>query len=159
MLQRTVGIGEMCISNRLNEVIVTYSLGSCVGLALYDRELRLAGLIHCMLPLSSMNAAKASDTPELFVDTGVAALLQAMYDAGSEPRRLIARVAGAASPMDENGTFRIGERNMVVLRKMLQNNRIRLVAEEIGGTEARTMYFHVADGRIVLKSRGRESEL
>lgn len=158
-MQRTVGIAEMVVARSPDDVLVTYSLGSCVGLTLYDPVAGLGGLIHCMLPLSSLNAEKAQQSPCMFVDTGVAELLQQLYDRGADRRRLLAKVAGGAAPLDDQGTFRIGERNLAVLRKMLANNGIAIRGEQTGGTAARTMYLHLDSGRTTVKSRGREVEL
>jgi len=157
--QCTVGISEMLVRSGGEEVLVTYSLGSCVGLALYDPAIRAGGLIHCMLPLSKIDPAKAQAAPAMFVDTGVPALLQALFDLGAEKKRLVAKVAGASSLLDEKGLFKIGERNYTVLRKLLWKNDILIAAEEVGGTAARTMYLHMATGRTVIRSQGQEREL
>ncbi|MCC7492812.1 MAG: chemotaxis protein CheD [Fimbriimonadaceae bacterium] len=158
-MQKTIGIAELAVSRTAADVLVTYSLGSCVGLTLFDPTRGLGGMIHCMLPLSSINDEKARQSPAMFVDTGIAELLRLLYEAGADPRRLIAKVAGGAAPLDDNGTFRIGERNLAVLRKMLSNNSIVLRGEQTGGTAARTMYLYLDSGRTVVKSRGREVEL
>ncbi len=155
----TVGISEMKVSTEPGDVLVTYSLGSCVGLAVYDPVACIGGLIHCMLPLSKIDPAKAAATPAMFTDTGVPALLQEMLNRGASKRRLIAKVAGAAALMDEKGMFKIGERNFTVLRKILWKNDILIAAEETGGTIARTLYLYMDTGRTVIKSQGQEHEL
>lgn len=158
-MQYTVGIAEMKVSNRPGDVIVTYSLGSCVGLSLYDPQVQVGGLIHCMLPLSRIDQVKAKNTPCMFTDTGVPKLLQAMMDLGASRKRLIAKVAGAGAPLKDNGVFKIGERNYVVLRKVLWKNEIMIAAEDVGGTAARTMSLHIANGLTTVKSGGQEAEL
>lgn len=155
----TVGISEMKVSTVPEDVLVTYSLGSCVGLTLYDPVVGIGGLIHCMLPLSKIDPAKAASNPAMFTDTGVPALLQAMLNLGASKRRLIAKVAGAAALMDEKGMFKIGERNFTVLRKILWKNDILIAAEETGGTIARTLYLYMDTGKTIIKSQGREHEL
>lgn len=155
----TIGISEMRVSNNPDDVLVTYSLGSCVGLTLYDPVTRVGGMIHCMLPLSRIDPAKAAAKPEMFTDTGVPALIQAVLNLGGSRKRLVAKVAGAASPLDDKGMFKIGERNYVVLRKVLWKNEILIAAESIGGTIARTMFLHIATGTTIIKSGGQEVEL
>lgn len=155
----TVGISEMGTSASPADVLVTYSLGSCVGLALYDPQAGVGGLIHCMLPLSKIDPAKAQHKPEMFVDVGVPALLQAVYDRGAKKKNLIAKVAGAARLLDEKGTFKIGERNYTVLRKVLWKNDILIAAEDVGSSIPRTMYLYMNSGRTVIKSGGVENEL
>ena len=156
---RVVDISDMIVSTNREEVIVTYSLGSCVGVTLYDPVAGVGGMIHCMLPLSKINKERAQDTPCMFVDTGVMKLLQAVFDLGAERGRIIAKVAGAAKLLDKKEMFRIGERNYTVLRKILWKNDILISAEAIRGTIARTMYLYMADGRVTWKSKGVETDL
>jgi chemotaxis protein CheD len=149
----------MKISDQPDDVLVTYSLGSCVGLALYDPVLRVGGMIHCMLPLSEIDPAKAQANPCMFTDTGVPALMTALLDMGAQKKRLIAKVAGAAKLLDEQGTFKIGERNYIVLRKILWKNDILIAAEDTGGNKTRTLSLHLDTGRTMVKSQGQEVEL
>jgi len=158
-VNHTIGISEMKVSSRPEDILVTYSLGSCIGVSLYDPAIQVGGLIHCMLPLSKIDPPKAEANPCMFTDTGVALLLQAVFDMGAERKRLVAKVAGAASFLDEKEMFRIGERNYTVLRKILWKNDILIAAEDIGGTISRTMYLYIAGGQTVVKSGGREVEL
>ncbi len=158
-MQYTVGISEMLFSNRMEDVLVTYSLGSCIGLTLYDPDAQVGGMVHCMLPLSRIDPVKAVETPGMFIDTGVVHLIQGVLDLGAQKRRLIARVAGAAKLLDESGVFNIGERNCVVLRKVLWKNNILIAAEETGNTIPRTLYLYMDTGRTTIKSQGQEREL
>lgn len=155
----TVGISEMRVSRDPQDVIVTYSLGSCVGLTVFDPVAHIGGMVHCMLPLSKIDPAKAQATPCMFTDTGVPALLQAVLDLGAQKKRLVAKVAGASRLLDEKGTFNIGERNYTVLRKVLWKNDILIAAEDVGGTIPRTLYLYLDSGRVAIKSRGTETEL
>lgn len=158
-MQITVGISEMKVSREPDDVIVTYSLGSCIGLSLYDPQVKVGGLIHCMLPLSRIDQEKAKANPEMFTDTGVPRLIQQVLNMGGSRKRLIAKVAGGAAPLRDNGVFKIGERNYVVLRKILWKNDILIASEEVGGTIARTMYLYMDSGRTTIKSGGQEREL
>ena len=154
-----VGISEMIVSDNPEDLIITYSLGSCVGLTLYEPRLRIGGLIHCMLPLSKIDPARALERPCMFTDTGVPLLLTTLIGMGAEKRNLIAKVAGAASLLDNNGSFNIGERNQVILRKLLWKNQILIQGEETGGTKARTMSLNMENGVTMLRSGGVEYEL
>jgi chemotaxis protein CheD len=158
-VQYTVGISEMRVTNSMFDVLVTYSLGSCVGLTVYDPVALVGGMIHCMLPLSKIDPAKGAAQPYMFVDTGVPELLIAVYRLGAERKRLIVKVAGAASLLDEKGLFKIGERNYIVLRKLLWKNNILIEAEDVGGTAARTVYLYLDTGKTIVKSGGKEKEL
>lgn len=158
-MQHVIGIAEMQVSNQPDDILVTYSLGSCVGLTLYDPVVSVGGMIHCMLPLSKLDPAKAQANPCMFTDTGVAKLLQAVFDMGAERRRIIAKVAGGASLLDEKGLFKIGERNHTVLRKMLWKNSVAVAGENVGGSISRTIYLNIKTGCTILKSCGKEVEL
>jgi chemotaxis protein CheD len=156
---RHVSISEMKIANKSDDVLATYSLGSCIGLSLYDPELRLGGMIHCMLPASKVDVAKARVSPAMFVDTGVPALLQAMFNRGAKRKRLIAKVAGAAAPLDGKGYFKIGEHNFTVMRKILWKNDVLISAEDVGGNIARSMYLYIGNGMTVIRSKGIKRQL
>ena len=158
-MQLTVGISEMKVSTDPKDTLITYSLGSCIGVALFDPDAGVGGLIHCMLPLSRLDPDKAKKNPQMFTDTGVPALIQTLLDRGGTRKRMIAKVAGAASPLNDNGMFKIGERNYVVLRKVLWKNEILIAAEDVGGTVARTMSLHISNGKTTIRSGGKESEL
>jgi chemotaxis protein CheD len=158
-MNRTVGISEMHISRDPADVLATYALGSCVGVSFYDSQARVGGLIHCMLPLSRIDPAKAERNPYMYVDTGVPALLQALFDLGAQRKTLIAKVAGGSKIMDANSVFNIGERNHTVLRKVLWKNDILVAGEDVGGTAPRTMYLHMESGRTILKVSGEEKEI
>jgi chemotaxis protein CheD len=155
----TVDISDMKIARNREDVIVTYSLGSCVGLTLYDPVAGIGGMIHCMLPLSKIDPEKAKIKPYMFVDTGVASMLGELYALGAQRKNLIAKVAGAGSPLGREETFRIGQRNYTILRKFLWKNNILIAKEDVGGSKARTLYLYMADGRTTVKSEGREVEL
>jgi chemotaxis protein CheD len=154
-----IGISEMRVSADPDDVLVTYALGSCVGLALFDPEARVGGLIHSMLPLSRIDPAKAARNPLMFVDTGAPALMQALFDMGAQRKNLVAKVAGASNIMDAGGVFNIGERNHTVLRKVLWKNDILVAGEDVGGSQPRTLYLHIGSGRTVLKVSGGEKEI
>ncbi len=158
-MQHVIGIAEMKVVSHPDEVLVTYALGSCVGLSLYDPVAGVGGMIHCMLPLSKIDIGKAQANPCMFTDTGVALLLQAVFDGGADRRRLVAKVAGGASLLDDKGLFKIGERNYTVLRKVLWKNNIMVSGEDVGGATSRTMHLYMDSGRTTIKSGGKEVEL
>ena len=147
-----VGMGEMEISSRLEVILTTYSLGSCVGVTLYDPVLQVGGMIHCMLPLSKADIRKSTDRPEMYVDTGMGLLLQSMFNHGAIRDRLIVKVAGASRILDQGGYFKIGERNYAILRKVLWKNNLLIASEEVGGAIPRTMSLEIATGRTWIRT-------
>jgi len=156
---QVVGISEMFVSTNSNERIVTYSLGSCVGVSIYDPIAKIGGMVHCMLPLSKIDPQKAKDKPYMFTDTGVTFLLQELFDLGATRQKMIVKVAGAASLLDKKGFFKIGERNYTVLRKVLWKNNLLIEAEDVKGAASRTLTLYMDTGITTVKSGGKEVEL
>ena len=144
----------MYVSADPRDELITYSLGSCIGITAHDREAGVGGLIHCLLPLSKTNPEKAKILPAMFVDTGVLNFLNALYALGASSSRLVIKVAGGANLMDEENRFRIGERNVTVLRKMTWKNKLLLKAADVGGTTPRTVSLHVGNGTTRVFTRG-----
>lgn len=155
----TVGIAEMQVTNDREDVLVTYALGSCLGLATFDPVAGVAGLLHCMLPLSKLDPDKARLSPCMFVDTGVPELFEASYRLGARKERMIVKAAGCSQILDDQGHFKIGERNYTVLRKILWKNNVLLQHEDVGGGLSRTMYLDVATGAVSLRVNGQMREL
>jgi len=147
-----VGIAEMKLSDQPSDVLVASSLGSCLGIAAYDPERKLAGMIHCLLPLSKSDPEKAQSNPATYVDTGVIELIRAM---GGKPSNLLLMAVGGANINDENNVFEIGKKNFIVLKKILWKNDLLLQVEDIGGNLSRTLTMHVDTGKAFVKS-GRE---
>ncbi len=147
----TVGISDMKVSDDDSDVLVTHSLGSCIGLSLYDPEIHVGGMVHCMMPVSKLDPVKAAANPLMYTDTGVTALLKAVFERGANRKRLIVAVAGAASLLDDKGLFKIGEKNYAILRKILWKNDILISQEDVGGNIVRTMYLYMDSGKTVIK--------
>ncbi len=152
MALKIVGISESCISNNIDDVLVTYSLGSCIGVTMYDPVIRVGGMLHYMLPLSKVSPDKARNKPAMFADTGVPILLKAILALGADKSRLVVKVAGGSQLMDQNNVFNIGERNYLVLRKILWKNNILIDAEDVGGNFSRSVRFEVGSGLVTVKS-------
>lgn len=153
----TVGMADLQVSADPAARLVTYALGSCLGIAVYDPVARVGGLLHVMLPLSEIDRERARDNPALFVDTGVPALFRACYGLGAVKSRVIVKVAGGASAAAAGAPdqFQIGKRNMLTLRKLLWKNGVLVRAQDVGGHGiSRNMSLAVADGSVTLRSAG-----
>jgi len=158
-LIKTVDISDMKISEDEKDILVTYSLGSCVGITLYDPVTKIGSLIHCMLPLSRVDREKAKKNPFMFVDTGLSQQLQEMYNRGARKKNIIAKVAGGAKLLDKKNLFRIGERNYTVVRKLLWKNDILIKAQDVGESKSRTVRLYMDTGITTVRYRGEEVEL
>jgi chemotaxis protein CheD len=147
-----VGVGDCCVSSDPEGVLITYALGSCVGLAVYDPVAHVGGLLHFMLPAAPPGSAQSGNRPWMFADSGIPKLFREAYEQGAKKARLRVRAAGGAQMMDDNGVFNIGQRNCVALRRILWKAGVMLTAEDTGGTDARTMRLEIASGRVFLRS-------
>lgn len=153
-MQHVVNISDAKIATDPGDSIITYSLGSCVGVALYDPVKKIAGLLHFQLPNGSVDPAKAQACPFMFGDTGLAKLLEMMISAGAEKKRLRCKIAGAAKMLETASTFDIGKRNHMAIRKALWQAGILLDSEDCGGCIPRTMSIQVNTGEVLLKRSG-----
>lgn len=158
-MDKVVDIADSTVSADPNDTIITYSLGSCIGMTLWDPEVRVGGMIHYMLPESSLSPEKAKLRPAMFADTGVPALFRAAFKCGAVKKRLVIKVAGGAQLLDDNGTFNIGKRNFVMLRKLFWKNNVLINSEDVGGSISRTIRLNVGTGKVTLKTRDGEVEL
>ena len=150
-----VDIADMQISDNPAETLITYSLGSCLGVAVYDPALHLGGLLHCMLPLSKVDKEKAKNRPFMFVDTGMQTMLTEMYAYGMRKNRTVVNVAGGSKVLDNENIFKIGERNFTVLRKILWKNGLLMQNQDVGGNKSRTVSLNIQTGRFSIKSSGK----
>jgi chemotaxis protein CheD len=153
-----VGLAELAVSNNQNAILTTYSLGSCLGISIYDPVARVGGLLHIMLPDSRIDANKARNQPAMFVDTGVPALFRAAYQLGAQKHRVQICVAGGAQIMDNSGYFNIGKRNYEALTRLLAEHELRLHAEQVAGMVNRTVHLNLATGEVRLKVSGQSQE-
>ena len=157
-MEIVVNISDMKVTNRARDVLVTHALGSCLGLAAYDPVAGVAGLIHCLLPLSRDGKVPAKN-PFMYVNTGIPQMIRAMYGRGATRENLVLKAAGCGRMMHISNQFDTGASNIAALKKLLQVNEMRLSAEDVGGTIPRTMRLFVDTGRIVISSCGRSWEL
>lgn len=159
MFYTIVDIADMKSSNDPDDVIVTYSLGSCIGVTLYDPTVKVGGMIHFMLPLSKIDPSKAEVKPYMFADTGMTKFLADLYEKGASSRNLVAKIIGGASLLDKQKFFNIGERNYTVAKKILEKNNIKITGEDVGGNISRTVFLYMADGETMVRSSGKEKGL
>lgn len=152
-----VGMGDMLVSNDASAQLATYSLGSCVGITIYDSISKVGGMLHAMLPDSTINPARASTRPFMFVDTGLPAMFRAIYALGGLKHRITAKMAGGAEFLDENKVFNIGRRNVEAVATMLSRNGVSLEAVDIGGYDSRTMRLDLATGEVTLDIPGKRT--
>ncbi|MEW6012071.1 MAG: chemotaxis protein CheD [Elusimicrobiota bacterium] len=151
----TVGVGDFAFSDNLNEEIITYALGSCVGVTFYDPVLKKGALLHAMLPACSDHKEKCDKNPYMFVDSGMDLVLKKMLNEGCDKKRLIICACGGASPTARNKEdfFQIGMKNVASLRKFMWQNGMVLKSSDFGGYDSRTVILNLNCGRVIMKTQ------
>ena len=152
MSEIVVGISDFKVSNNINDILVTYALGSCIGVAVYDPVAKVGGLLHFMLPESSLDIKKADENPAMFADTGIPLLFKSCYKFGAEKKRMIVKVAGGASILDDSNFFRIGQKNITAMRKLFWKNNVLIGSEDTGSNYNRTISINIATGKVFVKT-------
>ena len=147
----------MVVSNDPGAELVTYSLGSCLGITVYDPLEQVGGLLHIMLPDSKIDPVKAARKPYMFVDTGVPRLFQAVCNLGAERSRLAIKVAGGTHSLDQKEVFNIGKRNQHALARLLARNGYAIQGQDIGGCSSRTLRLDLATGKVTIKTPGTDT--
>lgn len=152
-----VGVGDMKISGKQEETLVTYGLGSCIGVTIWDPVTRVGGMLHFMLPESANDLDKARKNPAMYADTGIPMLFKSAYQLGADKKRLMVRVAGGAQVLDGDGVFNIGKRNYLAMKKIFWKAGVMIHAEEVGGNISRTLRLEVGSGKLMLQQAGEEA--
>ena len=149
-----VGIGDMKFT-RGGGTIITYALGSCIGITFYDPAIKLGGLLHIMLP----NRSDPND-PKIYkyADSGIREMVRKLSAFGMVKSRTVVKIAGGAKMFDIKGNTdfgNIGQRNAAMVKKILMEERMRITSEDTGGAYARTMLLNVDNGDVVIRTVGR----
>lgn len=150
--QRTVvGVAEFAVANQAQLTLSTYALGSCVGVIAYDSVAQAAGLLHLMLPDSTLSPEKARAQPGMFADTGIPALFNALGGIRAQRSRTKIFLAGGAAVLSGPDTFKIGERNLAAVTRMLGVYGCRVVGSDVAGVINRTVHLNVGTGKLTIK--------
>lgn len=151
-----VGIADAAIVSS-PDTLITMGLGSCVGVALYDRENKIAGLVHIMLPDSKQ--FKEIVNPFKYADLGIEKLFFQMLSRGGNKCCITAKIAGGASMFnftDKRIVSDIGQRNIIATKEAIKRLSIPIIAEDVGGNKGRTMIFDSENGSVIIRSVGND---
>lgn len=149
-----VGIADLNIASSPNRLI-TVGLGSCIGIAFYDKIQGIGGLAHIMLPDSTLFTT--INNPIKFADLAIPALLEKMEKLGVSKRNVKAKIAGGASMFnfsDKSMIMDVGNRNSIAVKTMLNKLSIPIISEDIGGNKGRTMIFDTTNGIVQIRTVG-----
>lgn len=154
IIEVKVGIADMKIVSFPNRII-TVGLGSCIGIALFDKNKAIGGLVHIMLPDSSQFTNVKN--PIKFANLAIPCLINEMEKLGCIKRGIKAKIAGGASMFnfsDKSITMDIGNRNIISVKNTLVNLNIPIISEDVGGNKGRTMIFDTQNGLVTIKTVG-----
>jgi chemotaxis protein CheD len=147
-----VGVADLGAANNPTITLSTYALGSCIAVAAYDSVARAGGLLHLMLPDSSISAEKARRQPAMFADTGLPALFRALAGLRADKSRLRLFLAGGAGMVCQSDMFQIGQRNIEATMRYLARHGYTIRHTALGGTANRTVHLDVGTGSLTLKT-------
>ncbi|MBE0537341.1 MAG: chemotaxis protein CheD [Phycisphaerae bacterium] len=154
-----VNVSDAKVSSDPANVIVTYSLGSCIAVSLYDQTARVGGMLHYQLPSSGMEPERASEKPFMFADTGMELLIDKLVSMGGVKKRMHVKIAGGAAMDTGPKGFDIGKRNHLAIRKVLWKHGMFIDAEDVGGSWPRNMSLDLESGAVIVKANGVEKLL
>lgn len=142
----------MAVSNNAMVTLSTYALGSCIGVIAYDPAVKVGGLLHLMLPDSTISPEKAAAQPAMFANTGLPLFFRALNGLKADRSRLRIFVTGGACVLASHDNFKIGERNTKATLDFLSANGMRPRQVVTGGTTNRTVHLEIATGAMTLKT-------
>ncbi len=158
MTPLTVGVGDCQVCNRPDSFLITYALGSCLAVIVHDPQAIVGGLLHFMLPESHIDPQKAGTQPFMFADTGIPLLFRSAYELGADKRRMVVVVAGGSQMLGNDGSFNIGKRNYLAMRKIFWKAGVIVQAEEVGGELPRTVRLEVGSGKVFVRHGGEKEQ-
>ncbi len=157
---RPASIGEVIVSANPDDVLVTYGLGSCVVVCLYDPSVRVGGMLHALLPALTSNHSHVSN-PAKFVDQGVPLLIDSLVASGAMANRLIANLAGGAQIIgapEYSKAFHIGASNVQAAEAALRSAGLKIKARAVGGSIGRTVKLYIAGGQTTVRILGQTEQ-
>jgi chemotaxis protein CheD len=154
-----VHVSDAKVSSDPTDVLITYSLGSCIAVCLYDPSSHTGGMLHYQLPDSKVDPERAKDRPFMFADSGMTLLIGKLASMGANTRRMKVKIAGGAEMDTGPKGFDIGKRNHLAIRKIMWKNGMFIDAEDVGGNAPRNMYLNIGDGTVTVKCNNSEKNL
>lgn len=146
-----VGVCDFTVSNSAVSVVSTYALGSCVCVTAYEPGLKIGGLIHFMLPQSTIAPERATRHPAMFADTGLPLFFRDLAGLGALSENLRFLVTGGASVLSGRDPFRIGERNVDAALQYLAQAGCTVAHQETGASLNRTVHLELATGTVIIQ--------
>ncbi len=153
-----VNLSDMKTSSDTKAVLIAHSLGSCIGIVMYDPVIQTGGILHFMFPSSKLSPVKAQNNPYMFADTGIAKFLETMYQLGAKKENLKIAVAGAAEIMGQTDFLNIGKRNHIATQTILKQHDLKIDYEDTGKNTNRTLRLDIKKGLLYITIPGQEEK-
>lgn len=154
-----IGVGDLAVSNNELVTLTTYALGSCVGIVAYDPLSKAGGMLHLMLPDSTISPEKAVKQPAMFADTGLPLFFRELLGVKAERHRVRLYLAGGACVLSGPDNFKIGERNGAAVKAWLAAQGLRVSGMDLGGTVNRTLHLELTTGTLTIKMPDKSNKL
>jgi len=148
-----VGLGEIWVTRNPNAVLVTFGLGSCVAVCIYDPEAKVAGMMHVVLPTG--NATLNGRSPGKYADSGTPLLVQRMENLGAKRSRMMAKIAGGARVVRGAASetlMDIGQKNIEAVKKALESEGVTINAFDTGGVHGRSVWLRAKSGLMMVRT-------
>jgi chemotaxis protein CheD len=146
-LTTAVNYSEMKTSSNPAESLVAFSIGSGIGITIFDPVAVLGGILNLILPNSSrIKSAKSDKYQFMFADTGIPAFIETLSDLGAKPQNMKVVIAGGAQILDQTELFNIGHRNYKATQSILSAYNLVIQYEAIGGIHNRTLRLDIGSG-------------
>lgn len=155
----TIGIGDLNVA-KVPNVLITYALGSCVGICLHDANTNTAGMAHIMLP-SSINM-QSDKNPYKYADLAIPALVKKMEQIGAKKQSITAKIAGGAQMFEtfsDSPIGKIGDRNVAAVKEVLAKLGIPIIADDTGKNYGRTVLFDPKDGKMIVRTGAKKESV
>jgi chemotaxis protein CheD len=150
-----VNFSEMKISSNPVETLVAFSIGSGIGMTIYDPVVGVGGILNFILPDSThANGTNPAKVPLMFADTGTSAFLKALFEQGAKAENMKVVIAGGAHIMNQTGVFNIGQKNLEALKISLGDYDVKIHHEAVGGIKSRTICLEIGSGASIIKTSG-----
>ncbi|MCP4760807.1 MAG: chemotaxis protein CheD [archaeon] len=148
-----VGIAEMAVS-RSGDYLMVIGLGSCIGTVIWDKRKKIGGLCHTLLPSVGDSVSRQKQDPQKFAESAIPIMIKKLLKMGANKSNLVAKISGG-SQMFAISSMAIGEKNAKAAKKALMKEKIPIIAEDLFGTQGRTIVFDINSGQLVIK-RGKK---
>lgn len=151
-----IGMSQIEVASKPGTILVAPSLGSCIGLALFDPVSKIAGMVHIVLP-DSTKITKETEMPGKYADTAIPEILQKMFAMGAKKNKLIIKIAGGAQMFNlqkNANVLNIGFRNTIAVKSALAKEHLEILKSDTGGNKGRTFKLDLDKGLFTVKIIG-----